>query len=139
LSCWPLSPEAIAFSIIAGVLLSGVFFAAKIAQILRVTSEASADGLERRYIVAGQLFYTSVDDFTRSFDSKEALDKVIIDLGRAQIWDISSVAAVDMVVLKFRREVAIVELVGMNAATETIVDRLALHDKPGAMEQLQSH
>jgi sulfate permease, SulP family len=121
------------------VLLSGVFFAAKIAQILRVTSEASADGRERRYIVAGQLFYASVDDFTRSFDSKEALDKVIIDLSRAQIWDISSVAAVDMVVLKFRREVAIVELVGMNAATETIVDRLALHDKTKAMEQLQAH
>jgi len=121
------------------VLLSGVFFAAKIAQILRVTSEASADGRERRYIVAGQLFYASVDDFTRSFDSKEALDKVIINLSRAQIWDISSVAAVDMVVLKFRREVAIVKLVGMNAATETILDRLALHDKTSAMEQLQAH
>jgi len=121
------------------VLLSGVFFAAKIAQIFRVTSDAGADGRERRYIIEGQLFYASVDDFTRSFDFKEALDKVIIDLSRAQIWDISSVAAVDMVVLKFRREGAIVELVGMNEATETIVDRLALHDKPGAMEQLQSH
>jgi sulfate permease, SulP family len=123
----------------AGVLLSGVFFAAKIAQIFRVTSEPSADGRERRYSVEGQLFYASVDDFNRAFDFKEALDKVIIDLSRAHIWDISSVAAVDMVVLKFRREGAIVELVGMNEATETIVDRLALHDKPGAMDQLQNH
>ena len=129
----------LAIGVLAGVLLSGVFFAGKIAQIFRVTSEASADGRERRYIIEGQLFYASVDDFTRAFDFKEALDTVIIDLSRTQIWDISSVAAVDMVVLKFRREGAIVELVGMNEATETIVDRLALHDKPGAMEKLQNH
>jgi len=129
----------LAIGVLAGVLLSGVFFAAKIAQIFRVTSEPTADGRERRYLIEGQLFYASVDAFNRSFDFKEALDKVIIDLSRAHIWDISSVAAVDMVVLKFRREGAIVELVGMNQATETIVDKLALHDKPGAMEQLQNH
>jgi sulfate permease, SulP family len=129
----------LAIGVLAGVLLSGVFFAGKIAQIFRVTSAASADGRERRYIIEGQLFYASVEEFNRSFDFKESLDKVIIDLSRTQIWDVSSVAAVDMVVLKFRREGAIVELVGMNEATETIVDRLALHDKPGAMEKLQNH
>jgi sulfate permease, SulP family len=43
------------------------------------------------------------------------------------------------VVLKFRREGASVELVGMNEASETIVDRLALHDKPGALDKLQGH
>ena len=32
-----------------------------------------------------------------------------------------------------------VEIVGMNEATETIVDKLAMHDKPGAMDQLMSH
>jgi len=129
----------LAIGVLAGVLLSGVFFAAKIAQIFRVTSAASADGRSRRYIVEGQLFYASVEAFNRAFDFKEALDEVVIDLSGAHIWDISSVAAVDMVVLKFRREGARVELVGMNEATETIVDKLALHDKPGAMEQLQSH
>jgi SulP family sulfate permease len=129
----------LAIGVLAGVLLSGVFFAAKIAQIFRVTSETSADGRSRRYVVEGQLFYASVEAFNRAFDFKEALDEVVIDLSRAHIWDISSVAAVDMVVLKFRREGARVELVGMNEASETLVDRLALHDKPGAMEQLQSH
>ena len=129
----------LAIGVMAGVLLSGVFFAGKIAQIFRVSSVASTDGRERRYIIEGQLFYASVEDFNRSFDFKESLDKVIIDLSRTQIWDISSVAAVDMVVLKFRREGANVELVGMNEATETIVDKLALHDKPGAMEKLQNH
>jgi SulP family sulfate permease len=129
----------LAIGVLSGVLLSGVFFAGKIAQIFRVTSELSADGRSRRYSVEGQLFYASVEDFNRAFDFREALDEVIIDVSRAHIWDISSVAAVDMVVLKFRREGAAVELVGMNEASETLVDKLALHDKPGAMEQLQTH
>jgi SulP family sulfate permease len=44
-----------------------------------------------------------------------------------------------MVVLKFRREGTEVDLVGMNAASETIVDRLGVHDKPGALEKLMGH
>lgn len=74
-----------------------------------------------------------------AFDFREALDKVIIDVSRAHIWDISSVQALDMAVLKFRREGAEVEIVGMNEATETIVDRLAIHDKPGAIDKLMAH
>jgi hypothetical protein len=83
--------------------------------------------------------YPSADAFSAAFDFREALDKVTIDVSRAHIWDISSVAAIDMAVLKFRREGAEVELVGMNKASETIVDRLAEHDKPGAMEKLMGH
>ncbi|MFO7854852.1 MAG: SulP family inorganic anion transporter [Paracoccaceae bacterium] len=129
----------LAYGVIAGVLLSGVFFAAKIAQIFRVSSEISADGRSRRYVVEGQLFYASTEDFLAAFDFREALDKVVIDVSRAHIWDISSVAAVDQAVLRFRREGAEVELVGMNEASETMVDRLAVHDKPGAMDALSMH
>lgn len=85
------------------------------------------------------MFFASADDFLAAFDFKEVLDKVTIDLNRAHIWDISSVAAIDMAVLKFRREGAKVDLIGMNEASETIVDRLALHDKPGALERLMGH
>ena len=61
-----------------------------------------------------------------------------IDLTRAHIWDISSVTALDTVVMKFRREGAEVEIIGLNEASETIVDRLALHDKPGGLDRLMS-
>ena len=104
-----------------------------------VRSELSADGRERRYIVEGQLFFASSDDFMKAFDFREALERVVIDVSRAHIWDISSVAALDMAVLKFRREGAEVEIIGMNEASETIVDRLAEHDKPGAMDKLLAH
>ncbi|MBN2629889.1 MAG: SulP family inorganic anion transporter [Rhodobacteraceae bacterium] len=129
----------LAIGVLVGVLLSGIFFAGKIAQLFKVTSTISKDGRERTYRIEGQLFYGSVEDFMNAFDFKEALDRVVIDVSAAHIWDISSVQALDMAVLKFRRDGAEVEIVGMNEATETIVDRLAIHDKPGAVDKLMAH
>ena len=129
----------LAIGVLVGVLLSGIFFAGKIAQLFTMRSEISRDGRTRTYIVEGQLFYGSVEDFMDAFDFREALDKVMIDVSRAHIWDISSVQALDMAILKFRRDGAEVEVIGMNEATETIVDKLAIHDKPGAMDKLMSH
>lgn len=129
----------LALGVLAGVLLSGIFFAWKVAQIFRVTSTLAEDGTERTYVVEGQLFFASATSFNQAFDFKEALERVRIDVRRAHIWDISGVAALDSVVLKFRRERADVELVGMNEASATIVDRLAVHDKPEALDALGGH
>ncbi|GGF01515.1 SulP family inorganic anion transporter [Stappia taiwanensis] len=129
----------LAIGVLVGVLLSSIFFAWKIAQIFRVTSTLSEDGRARTYVVEGQVFFASADAFTAAFDFREVLEKVTIDVSRAHIWDISSVAALDMIVLKFRREGAEVEIVGINEASETIVDKLAIHDKPGALERLMGH
>ncbi len=129
----------LAIGVLIGVLLSGIFFASKIAQLFRVTSSISKDGRVRTYRVEGQMFYGSVEDFMNAFDFKEAPDRVIIDVTAAHIWDISSVQALDMAVLKFRRDGAEVEIIGMNSASETIVDKLAIHDKPGAMDSLLAH
>ncbi|MEO9675508.1 MAG: SulP family inorganic anion transporter [Nitratireductor sp.] len=129
----------LAIGVLVGVLLSGIFFAWKIAQLFRVSSTLSADGRHRAYVVEGQLFFASAEDFMAAFDFKETLEKVTIDVSRAHIWDISSVSALDMAVLKFRRDGADVEIVGMNEASETLVDRLAIHDKPGALDKLMAH
>ena len=129
----------LAIGVLVGVLLSGIFFAAKIAQLFRVTTDISADGRVRTYRIEGQMFYGSVEDFMKAFDFREAPERVIIDVSGAHIWDISSIQALDMAVLKFRRDGAEVEIVGMNEASETLVDRLAIHDKPGAMDSLLAH
>jgi SulP family sulfate permease len=129
----------LAIGVLTGVLLSGIFFAAKIAQLFRVTSDLAADKRSRTYRIEGQMFYGSVEDFTRAFDFKEALDRVIIGVTAAHIWDISSVQALDMAVLKFRRTGAAVQIIGMNKAFETIVDKLAIHDKAGALDKLTVH
>ncbi|WP_333830118.1 SulP family inorganic anion transporter [Pararhodobacter sp.] len=129
----------LAIGVLVGVLLSGIFFAGKIAQLFHVTTDISPDGRVRTYRVEGQMFYGSVEDFMAAFDFREAPERVIIDVSRAHIWDISSVQALNMAVLKFRRDGAEVEIVGMNEASETIVDKLATHDKPGAMDKLMAH
>ncbi|QBX34934.1 SulP family inorganic anion transporter [Paracoccus liaowanqingii] len=129
----------LAIGVLVGVMLSGIFFAAKIAQLFRIRSSLSQDGRTRTYRVEGQLFYGSAEDFAEAFDFKEAVEKVVIDVTGAHIWDISSVQALDMAILKFRRDGAEVELIGMNEASETLVDRLAIHDKPGALDKLMSH
>ncbi|WP_449043445.1 SulP family inorganic anion transporter [Paracoccus versutus] len=129
----------LAIGVLVGVLLSGIFFAGKISQLFKVTSSATPDGRVRTYLVEGQLFYGSVEDFMAAFDFREAVDKVIIDVSRAHIWDISSVQALDMAILKFRRDGADVEIIGMNTASETIVDKLAIHDKPSALDKLMAH
>lgn len=114
----------LAIGVLVGVLLSGLFFAAKIAQLFQVRSEL-VEGV-RIYRIEGQLFYGSTEAFLRSFDFREEAKRIEIDVSRAHIWDISSVQALDMVVAKFRRAGRLVDVVGMNAASETLVDRLSL-------------
>ncbi len=62
-----------------------------------------------------------------------------IDVGRAHFWDITAISALDKVVLKFRREGTAVEVVGLNAASATMVDKFAVHDKDGADDLLMGH
>ncbi|HRY27137.1 MAG TPA: sodium-independent anion transporter, partial [Geminicoccaceae bacterium] len=83
--------------------------------------------------------YGSTEDFAAAFDFGEALDHVIIDVGRAHIWDISSVQALDMVILKFRREGTTVEIIGLNEASASMVDRFAVHDKPAVAATSAGH
>jgi SulP family sulfate permease len=117
----------LAIGVLVGVLLSGLFFAAKIAQLFRVSSELDAG--VRTYRIEGQLFYGSTEAFLRAFDFREKVARVVIDVSRAHIWDISSVQALDMAVAKFRRGGALVDIVGMNSASETLMDRLSLRDR----------
>lgn len=122
----------LAQGVLVGVLLSGIFFARKVARIFEIESSLSADGTTRTYAVTGQLFFASADAFAEAFDLREAVERVVIDVSGAHIWDLTAVAALDRVILKFRREGTEVEILGMNAASTTLVGRLATYDKPGA-------
>ncbi len=122
----------LAKGVLTGVLLSGFFFAHKVARIMRVTSLAEDDGRVRTYHVLGQVFFASADRFTNAFDYKEVIEKVRIDVSRAHFWDVTAVSALDKVVLKFRREGTEVEVVGLNEASATMVDKFGVHDKDGA-------
>ncbi len=129
----------LAKGVLAGVLLSGFFFAHKVGQILRVTSRTEDEGRTRTYTVTGQVFFASAERFVDAFDYREVIENVRIDLHRAHFWDITAVSALDKVVLKFRREGAEVEVIGLNEASATMVDKFAIHDKDGAEDLLLGH
>jgi len=130
------STHDLAKGVFVGVLLSGIFFAHKVGKVLRIDRSSDESGRVRTYRVVGQVFFASSETFIASFDYKEVVEKVCIDVSRAHFWDITAVSALDKAVLKFKREGAEVEVIGLNQASATMVDRFAVHDKPDAVEQL---
>jgi SulP family sulfate permease len=129
----------LAKGVLVGVLLSGFFFAHKVGMILHVGSKSEDEGRVRSYRVFGQVFFASAERFIGSFDFKEVIEKVRIDVSRAHFWDITAVSALDKVVVKFRREGTEVEVIGLNEASATMVDKFAVHDKDGAEDMLMGH
>ena len=118
----------LAIGVLIGVVLSGVFFAWKVSNLFTITSTLSEDERSRTYAVEGQLFFASAEEFLKAFDFREALTEVTLDLSNAHVWDISAVQAVDLAKMKFEREGATVHLIGMNKASETLMDRLGAKD-----------
>ncbi|EGM76748.1 sulfate permease-like transporter, MFS superfamily [Rheinheimera sp. A13L] len=129
----------LAWGVLVGVILSAIFFANKVGQILYVGSELSSDEQHRTYKVVGQVFFSSAEQFVDSFDFKEAIESVQIDLSRAHFWDITAISSLDKVVIKFRREGTDVELLGLNEASATLVDKFAIHNEPDAIDRLMGH
>ena len=122
-----------------GVVLSAIFFVRHLANTIRVSSTVSDDGRTRTYTVHGQLFFVSTDDFLRAFDWEDSVDRMVIDLTHTHLWDSSSVGALDKVVLKGRRLGRQVDVIGLNEASATILERLALHDKEPSIQSEPAH
>jgi len=115
-----------------GVLLSALFFASKVHQILAVESSLSEDGQTRHYVVRGQVFFASSESLVSEFDFKEPISNVKLDLSHAHFWDITAIDALDRVVHKFRRNGISVNVHGLNRASATMVEKFGTHDKPGS-------
>lgn len=126
----------LAYGVFVGVLLASLFFANKISHFMYSESHIDEKTNIRTYCFHGQIFFNSSDRFLQVFDFKEAVSKVVIDLHLAHFWDISAVHALDTAVIKFRREGADVEIIGLNEASDTIVDRFGVHDKPEEIEKV---
>jgi SulP family sulfate permease len=120
----------LAGGVLAGVLLSGIFFAGKVRRMFSVEREAGPDGTAI-YRVRGEIFFASVDRFTRAFRAEDTAPRVVIDVSAAHFWDISGVGALDKIVARLRRDGREVEVIGYNRASADLVDRFALHDKTG--------
>jgi SulP family sulfate permease len=118
----------LAEGVLAGVLLSALFFARKIGQFLHVEVTGTG-GRSRSYVVTGQIFFASAERFVAAFDLSEAIDTVRIDLTHARLWDLTAVTALNKVVMKFRREGTMVGIVGLDEASRTLLEKLATPDQ----------
>ncbi len=125
----------LSMGVLTGVVLSGVFFAAKVARLLAVTAERAVDGNSITYSVTGQVFFASSNSLVDAFDYHDVPGRVEIDVSGAHFWDITAIGALDSVVLKLRRHGAHVEVIGLNAASATMVERFGTHHKPDALQK----
>lgn len=119
----------LAYGVLVGVLLSSLFFANKIGQFLSILNELDDENNTRYYYVQGQVFFSSTTQFLNSFDTKEALDQVVIDVSQAHFWDVTAVDTLDKLVIRFQREGIDVKVVGLNSASRTIIDKFSIHDR----------
>ncbi|MCY8567896.1 SulP family inorganic anion transporter [Bacillus haynesii] len=113
--------------VFAGVILSAIFFVAKISK-LKIEEKSEENAV--KYIIKGQVFFASVQDFVKSFKTDEQTKKVILDFSEAHIWDDSAVAAIDKVVLRMKDQGIDVDLIGLNESSLKLVEKLATYDQP---------
>ncbi|MFE4353421.1 SulP family inorganic anion transporter [Peribacillus butanolivorans] len=113
--------------VFAGVLLSMIFFSAKIS---KVSVEKTEDIQAKKiiYRITGQLFFASVQDFVSKFDVNEKADSITIDFSHSKIWDASAVGAVDKVVLKYRLHGKSVQVLGLDHESSQLLEKLATYD-----------
>lgn len=126
----------LAMGVFVGVLLAALFFANKIGRFMVVNNRSEDAGQHRIYTVVGQVFFASSEQFLAAFDFKEVVEKVTIDVTQAHFWDLTSVAALDKVIIRFRREGCEVNVVGMNEASATVVDKFGVHNNPEEVAKL---
>jgi sulfate permease, SulP family len=124
----------LSMGVLTGVVLSGVFFAAKVARLLGIAAERSDDGNEVTYFITGQVFFASSNSLVDAFDYQNAPRRVTINVRDAHFWDITAIGALDDIVLKLRRHGAHVEVIGLNEASTTMVERFGIHHKSNARQ-----
>jgi SulP family sulfate permease len=119
-----------ALGVLIGILMSAVFFSRKIAQLVFVDKVLKdSNDTHRIYNVSGQIFFVSRDEFLESFDFTEQVERITIDLTHAHLWDQGAAEVLDKAVLKFRRNGIEVEVIGLNEASATLVNKLTSFQK----------
>lgn len=115
----------LAAGVAVGVMLSGVFFTFKVAHLLDIQAQDLAPDGVRSYRVTGQVFFASADLFVDAFDVRETEGRPVrIDVSQAHFWDVTAVAALDKVTERLRKHGSAVEVIGLNRASEVLIDRL---------------
>lgn len=112
----------LAIGVAAGVLLAIVLFARRLAHV--VTVERRQEAASVTYYVRGPLFFGSSNDLVEQFSYADDPAEVTVDLTAAQIWDASTVAALDSVQTKFQDHGTHVTFTGLDERSTAFHGRL---------------
>ena len=115
----------LAYGVIVGVVVATLFFARRVARFTEVVDAGRPDPDTHLYAVRGALFFASSNDLVGQFDYAGDPTNVIIDLTDAQIYDSSTVAALDSIELKYRQRGKDVQIVGLNEPSQAWHTRLS--------------
>ena len=113
----------LALGVLAGVLLSAIFFAAKISKV-EITETLLVEQQTKLYTVNGQLFFASVSDFPNHFNYDDPVETIIIDLTGAHLWDDSAIGALEKVEEKYGQNNVKVTYRGMNKESIALKSRM---------------
>ncbi|WP_173917904.1 SulP family inorganic anion transporter [Halobacillus sp. Marseille-Q1614] len=113
----------LAYGVLAGVVLSMIFFAVKISKV-RVLQLYVNEGRKKIYYVQGQLFFASVTDFLASINFKDNVEEVEIDLTQSHLWDDSAIGALDSLEAKFEQQGIQVRFKGLNGESSRLLNKL---------------
>lgn len=128
----------LSIGVLTGVLLSGIFFAYKVRQLVIIKDHI--DGRTHHYIFEGQIFFGSVDMMYEAMEfNEEGIDSVVIDIHDAHFWDISATGILDKIAERLKNEGKSVEIIGMNEASATLVEKYSDHEKPFTSLGIKGH
>jgi SulP family sulfate permease len=116
--------DNLALGVIVGVILAMILFARRVAHVITVERVLDAAGDRVDYVVRGPLFFGSSNDLVDRFSYADDPAQVTIDLGQAQIWDASSVAALDSIETKYAAHHATVTITGLDERSTGFHQRL---------------
>ncbi|BDH45137.1 transporter [Salmonella enterica subsp. enterica serovar Choleraesuis] len=115
----------LAIGVVGGVIFAIIMFARRVAHVINAERTLSDDGTTARYNVRGPLFFASSNDLFDRFAYADDPAHVIIDLSHAQIWDASSVAALDAIEERYHRHRVEVTVIGLDARSHDFHQRLS--------------
>lgn len=115
----------LALGVAGGVLLATMLFARRVAHVIRTTRSLSADGQSVHYEVHGPLFFGSSNDLVDRFEYAADPGAVVIDFSKSQIWDASTVAALDSIELKYHQRGTVVRFAGLDERSRAFHARLS--------------
>ncbi|MFB4165600.1 SulP family inorganic anion transporter [Alteribacillus sp. JSM 102045] len=109
--------------VLAGVLLSAIFFVSKISRI-HVEEKLVSGQQKKIYSLRGQLFFASVSDLPKKFKYNDEIKEVEIDLSEAHLWDDSAINALDKIETKFEQQEIKVTYAGLNPESKQLLNKI---------------